>query len=289
MLLHAIAALDDGPRAVVLEGEAGVGKTALLRRALDLAAERGWRILSSAPAASEARLAFAALGDLLDPVIDEVLSALPRPQRRGLEIALLRGDSDSAQDPIDERTIGVATLSALRVISAGAPLLLAIDDLQWVDASSAAALRFALRRLRDEPVVVLSTRRVEAGRGPPLELELMLGDERVRRVCVEPLTLGGVHELLVARLGLDASRSTLVRLQELAGGNPFYSLEIGRELINRGGEPPPDEALPVPGSVSGLVQARLGRLSLSPGRPERSSRSWTMAPTPASTRRSPPG
>jgi DNA-binding NarL/FixJ family response regulator len=261
VLLDAIAALDDGPRAVVLEGEAGVGKTALLRRALDLAAERGWRILSSAPAASEARLAFAALGDLLDPVIDEALPALPRPQRRGLEVALLRGDSDSAQDPIDERTIGVATLSALRVISAGAPLLVAIDDLQWVDASSAAALRFALRRLRDEPVVVLSTRRVEAGRGQHLELERLLGDERVRRVGVEPLSLGGVHELLVARLGLDASRSTLIRLQELAGGNPFYSLEIGRELIDRGGEPAPDEALPVPGSVSGLVQARLARLS----------------------------
>ena len=65
----------------------------------------------------------------------------------------------------------------------------------------------------------------------------------------------------MARLGFDVSRSTLVRLQELAGGNPFHSLEIGRELLARGGEPAPDEALPVPGSVSGLVQARLARLS----------------------------
>ncbi len=261
MLLDAIAALDGGPRAVVLEGEAGVGKTALLRRALDVAGDAGWRILSSAPAASEARLAFAALGDLLDPVIDDTLPSLPRPQRRGLEVALLRGDSDSTEDPIDERTIGVATLSALRLISAGAPLLLAMDDLQWVDASSAAALRFALRRLRDERVLVLATRRLEVGRNAPLELERMLGDTRVRRLGVGPLSLGGVHELLMARLGFDASRSTLVRLQELAGGNPFYALEIGRELIDRGSEPPPDEALPLPGSVSGLVQARLARLS----------------------------
>ena len=260
-MLDAIEAPDDGPRAIVLEGEAGVGKTALWCRALDVAAERGWRILSSAPAGSEARLAFAALGDLLDLVVDDALPALPRPQRRGLEVALLRGDSDSAQDLVDERTIGVATLSALRVISARAPLVLAIDDLQWVDASSAAALRFALRRLRDEPVLVLATRRVEAGRSAPLELERMLGDERVQRLNVGPLSLGGVHELLVARLGFEASRSTLVRLQELAGGNPFYSLEIGRELIARGGEPAPDEALPVPGSVSGLVQTRLSRLS----------------------------
>ena len=244
----------------MLEGDAGVGKTALWRRALDVAADRGWQILSSAPAGSEARLAFAALGDLLDLVIDDALPALPRPQRRVLEVALLRGDGDSEQGPIDERTIGVATLSALRLISARAPLLLAIDDLQWVDASSAAALRFALRRLREEPVLVLVTRRVEGRRAAPLELERMLGDERVRRLSVGPLSLGGVHELLVARLGFDASRSTLVRLQELAGGNPFYSLEIGRELIARG-EPAPDEGLPVPRSVSGLIQTRLARLS----------------------------
>jgi DNA-binding CsgD family transcriptional regulator len=245
----------------VLEGDAGVGKTAIWRRGLDVAADRGWRILSSAPAGSEARLAFAALGDLLDLVVDDALPALPGPQRRVLEVALLRDDSDSGQGPIDERTIGVATLSALRLIAARAPLLLAIDDLQWVDASSAAALRFALRRLRDEPVLVLVTRRLEPGRTAPLELERMLGDDRVLRLGVGPLSLGGVHELLLARLGFDASRSTLVRLQELAGGNPFYSLEIGRELIARGGEPAPDEALPVPGSVSGLVQTRLGRLS----------------------------
>ena len=260
-MLGAIEAQDDGPRAIVLEGEAGVGKTALWRRALDVAGERGWQTLSSAPAGSEARLAFAALGDLLDLVIDDALPALPKPQRRVLEVALLRGDGDAGGGPIDERTIGVATLSALRLIAARAPLLVAIDDLQWVDASSAAALRFALRRLRDEPVLVLATRRLEAGLTAPLELERMLGDERVLRVSVGPLSLGGVHELLVARLGFDASRSTLVRLQELAGGNPFYSLEIGRELIARGGELTPDEALPVPGSVSGLVQTRLARLS----------------------------
>ena len=245
----------------MLEGEAGVGKTALWRRALDAAAESGWLTLASAPAGSEARLAFAALGDLLDLVIDDDLPALPRPQRRALEVALLRGDGDGAQDPIDERTIGVATLSVLRLLSARAPLLLAIDDLQWVDASSAAALRFAVRRLRDERVLVLATRRLEAGGSAPLELERMLGDDRVLRLRVGPLSVGGVHELLVARLGLDASRSTLLRLQELAGGNPFYSLEIGRELIARGGEPAPDEALPVPGNLRGLVQARLARLS----------------------------
>lgn len=252
-----------GPRAVVLEGEAGVGKTALWRRAIDAAGERGYRRLISAPAGTEARLAFAALGDLLDLEIDAVLPALPRPQRLALEVALLRHEGDAGNSSIDERMIGVATLSALRALAVREPLLVAIDDLQWVDASSASALRFALRRLRDEPVLVVATRRTQPLSGGRLEVELerMLGDERVRRLRVEPLSLGGVHELLVARLGFHASRPTLLRLHEVTGGNPFYSLEIGRELLARGQEPAPDEALPVPGSVRELVRARLARLS----------------------------
>ncbi len=245
----------------MLEGEAGVGKTALWRQALDAAGERGWRRLISAPAGVEARLAFAALGDLLDLEIDAALPALPKPQRLALEVALLRQESDSAAAQIDERMIGVATLSALRALAAHDPLVVAIDDLQWVDASSASALRFALRRLRDQPVLILATRRIEARATGTLELERMLGDERVTRLRIGPLTLGGVHELLLAKLGFHVSRPTLVRLHELTGGNPFYSLEIGRELLARGGEPAPDEPLPVPGSVRELVHARLERLS----------------------------
>lgn len=247
----------------MLEGEAGVGKTALWRRAVDIAGERGCRLLISAPAGSEARLAFAALGDLLDLDIDAALPALPGPQRRALEIALLRREAAAGDGSIDERMIGVATLSALRALAASEsdPVVVAIDDLQWVDASSAGALRFALRRLRDEPVLVVATRRIDHRPAGQLELERMLGDDRVHRLRVVPLTLGGVHELLVARLGLHVSRPALVRLHELTGGNPFYSLEIGRELLARGGEPAQDEPLPVPGSVRELVQARLERFS----------------------------
>jgi DNA-binding CsgD family transcriptional regulator len=250
-----------GSRAVVLEGDPGVGKTALWRRAIDAAAKLGWRRLITAPAGAEARLAFAALGDLLDLEIDAILPALPPPQRRALEVALLRREPDALSSAIDERMIGVATLSALRALAARDPLLVAIDDLQWVDASSAGALRFALRRLRDEPVVVVATRRTEPRPRGRVEIERLLGDERVDRIHVGPLSLGGVHELLAARLDFHASRATLLRLHELTGGNPFYSLEIGRELLARGEEPAPDEPLPVPGNVRGLVRARLERLS----------------------------
>jgi DNA-binding CsgD family transcriptional regulator len=138
--------------------------------------------------------------------------------------------------------------------------MVAIDDLQWIDAASAATLRFAFRRLREERIVVVATRRLEPRRTAQLELERMLGDERVTRMSVGPLTLGGLHELLRSRIGLAVSRPTLIRLHETTGGNPFYALEIGHELVERGVEPAPDEPLPVPGGIRELVQERLERL-----------------------------
>ncbi|MGN6167589.1 MAG: AAA family ATPase, partial [Solirubrobacteraceae bacterium] len=258
-----LEALDSGltrARAIMLEGEPGVGKTALLRHAIEDAQERGFNVITSAPAASEARLAFAALGDLLDRGLDDALDALPAPQREALEIALLRREGDLGEGDTAQRMIGVATLGALRGVAATTPLLVAIDDLQWIDAASAAVIRFALRRLREERIVVVATRRL-ALRGPtPLELERMLNDERVTRMRVGPLTLGGLHELLRSRIGLAVSRPTLIRLHETTGGNPFYALEIGLELVERGVEPAPDEPLPVPGSIRELIQERLARL-----------------------------
>lgn len=260
MLFEALDSARAGTYAVVLEGDAGVGKTALWRRVLENAPERGWRVLASAPAGSEAALSFAVLGDLLDRELKSVLPLLPAPQRAALEVALLRREGGATSGGVDERVIGVAVLSVLRELAARGPLVVAIDDLQWVDPSSAAALSFALRRLRDEPVLVAATSRLEASPGGPLEPERMLGAERVHRLRVGPFSLGGIHELLLARLGLDASRPTLVRLQELTAGNALFALEIGRELIARGGEPTPDEPLPVPGSMRELVRVHLERL-----------------------------
>jgi DNA-binding NarL/FixJ family response regulator len=260
VLFEALDSARVGANAVVLEGEAGVGKTVLWRQVVEVAPERGWRVLASAPASSEARLSYAVLGDLLDRELDGVLAGLPDPQRAALEVALLRREGDARSGGFDERLIGVAALSALRALAARGPLVVAIDDLQWVDPSSAATLSFALRRLRDEPVLVTATSRLDTPPGGTFELERMLGADRVRRLRVVPFSLGGVHELLLARLGLDASRPTLVRLQELTGGNALFALEIGRELIARGGEPTPDEPLPVPGSMRELVRVHLERL-----------------------------
>src|SRR5213078_1416013 len=122
--------------------------------ATDIARARGYRILSCQPTAAETAFSFVSLGDLIEPVVEEVLPELPPPQRQAAEAALGLGPTRRG---IDERLAGLAVLSTLRLLAQESPVLLAIDDLQWLDRPSAAALRFAARRLRQEPVRVVAS------------------------------------------------------------------------------------------------------------------------------------
>ena len=99
---------------------------------------------------AEARLAFAGLSELLAGVLDDVAPGLAPPRRRALEVALLLAEPDGP--PPDAHAIGLALLDVLRALSDAGPVLLALDDVQWLDASSAAVLQVAMRRLRAEPV-----------------------------------------------------------------------------------------------------------------------------------------
>ena len=114
-------------------------------------------MLSTRPAESERALAFAGLGDLLDGVLDRVLPDLTPPRRRALEVSLLV--EDAAGQPVDQRALGLAVFGALELLAEDG-LVLAVDDLQWLDASSADALGFALRRLPEAKILVLWTRRL---------------------------------------------------------------------------------------------------------------------------------
>ena len=201
-----LESLAAGPRALLLEGEAGIGKTALWQAGLAHARARGQRTLACRPAGSEVRLSFVALGDLLAGVLEEALPDLPVPQRRALEVALLLAEPEA--EPPDQRAIGLALLNVLRTLSSAGPLLVAIDDAQWLDPPSAAVLAFALRRLAAEPVGVLATVRLTGGEPPAVALEPWLPAERLR---LGPLTLAAVYELLRTRLGMSPSRPTLVR------------------------------------------------------------------------------
>ena len=252
--------LDEGPAppaALVVEGEPGIGKSTLWRRGIELAQGRGYRVLSSRPADSEAAVAYCALVDLLGTCVDEAVASLPLPQRHALEIALLLAEASGR--PPAPHAIAFALFGALRAVARNRPTLIAIDDVQWLDASSAGALRFAARRLRDEPLrFLVAIRHGDRETPPPLGLDAAFGEGRVVRVSPEPLSLGAAQELLHLRLGVAFARATLRRIYETSGGNPFFALELARGLARRGGEP--GETLELPGTLVELIENRLAAL-----------------------------
>lgn len=243
--------------ALVFEGEAGIGKTALWDHGRAVAQERGFRVLSSRPARSEAKLPLGVFGDLLSGVSAELLATIPGPQRRALEVALLRADPGDVG--ADQRALSVATLSLLRELAADGPILLAVDDVQWVDESSAGILAFAARRLQSSPVGMLLTQRAGAEEDP-LDLEGALRSEALERRTLGPLSVAGLHRLFEARLGHSFPRLVLIKIEETSGGNPFYALEIGRALERKGADVTAGEPLPVPDSVAALTRERIRAL-----------------------------
>jgi DNA-binding CsgD family transcriptional regulator len=241
------------PRALVLSGEAGIGKTELWQAGLERARERGTRVLAYRAVEAEAVLSFCGIAELLSPVAADVLPALGDVRRRALEAALLLGvpQRESAVDP---RAVALAVLDVLMSLAADEPLLVAVDDFQWLDRPSARALLFALRRLANEPVGALL-----AVRGDARELDRELASGFVDRVPVGPLPPPALFRILERRLGLELSPPQLTQLCEMTGGNPFFALEIGRKVsltpLAAG------HALPVPGSLRETVGAAMARLA----------------------------
>ena len=152
-----VTGISDGASALVLEGEAGMGKTTLWRAGVEAAESAGLCVLQAEPAESETALSFSGLGDLLDPVLDEALAPLPAGQRSALARALVLEEVEGPAP--DAHAAGVALLNALRGLASTRDLLVAVDDVQWLDAATSAALAYAARRLRGEHVGVLLARR----------------------------------------------------------------------------------------------------------------------------------
>ena len=206
-----IESVEGGGAAVVIAGEAGVGKTALLTHVAGMASERGLRVLKGRGEESEAVLAFATLADLLRPS-REKFAELPQAQRQALEVCLALSTGPAA-GPL------AACAGALGVLASAAdeqPLVVLVDDFQWVDAESRQVLLFAARRLAAERIVMLFAVRDEpgaqpAGRGLPV---LRVGGLSVAE-CAE----------LARELGADISGPALRSLVELTGGNPLAVME----------------------------------------------------------------
>jgi DNA-binding CsgD family transcriptional regulator len=245
--------------AIVVEGEAGIGKTMLLDVVVNEATASGRTVLRASQAESEAEISFAALADLLSG-IDEALDVLPPPQSRALAVALRRAEPDDPTgEPLDRGAVAFAFVSVLRALAAANPVVVAVDDVQWLDVASASALSFAARRVGEHQVAWLLSGRTTDDAELPLGLGRASARERVEILRLGPLSLGALHRILHRRLGKSFARPTLRRLHELSQGNPFYALEVGRALLRR--PVLPGEGLPVPGQLHELLHDRLAVLS----------------------------
>ena len=200
---------------LVLRGEPGVGKTALLGHAVEAA--QGYSVVRVAGIESEAELGFAALHQLLLPFLGH-LPQLPPPQRRALATAL---GLDQAGAP-DRFLVGLAALTLLSTAAAAKPLLCVVDDVQWLDQESAGALAFVARRLSVDAIAMLFAVR----------------DPAERRVALEglpELRLGGLPEadarqLLASSAGGPLDAGVSAHIISRTGGNPLALIEVGREL-----------------------------------------------------------
>jgi DNA-binding CsgD family transcriptional regulator len=249
--------LQHGSGALLLAGEAGIGKSTVWFEAVRLAEARGYRVLRARPAESEARLSYAALADLVGPVFEEARSQLPDPQGLALAATLLRVTSTQAVDP---RTAATAVVGVLTAVSRVCPVLVAIDDVQWVDLASQRALEFAARRL-PASVGFVVTRRSDGPAAAPLDFERALPPDALQRIVLESLSLASLHHILRERLGGTPTRPVIARVAEASGGNPFFAIEIARALAGPGGGADERGPLPVPDSVQRLASERISALS----------------------------
>lgn len=122
-------------RVMLVEGEIGIGKTSVLTAAQEAARERDWLVLNANPAELEMPLEYTGIADLLDPLPGSLADALPAPQRRAIRVALLR--EEAPEPSVDLRTVATAAVTILRRVADSQPVLMIVDDLHWLDLSSA--------------------------------------------------------------------------------------------------------------------------------------------------------
>jgi DNA-binding CsgD family transcriptional regulator len=244
-----------GSRVLVLEGGPGIGKTTLWLAGLERAHRLGHRVLCARPAPVESSLSLAGLGDLFAGVAGPAREGLPEVQRRALAAALAEEEQQESAAP-GGNLLGVAVLGALSALAAEEPLLVAIDDLQWLDEATGAILVYAFRRLGTADARLLATCRGEPGRPLPCGLEQAVDPRSLTRLGLEPLSEGAIRRLVRIRLGLSLPRLQMHALYEATQGNPFFALEVGRAGLKTDAS----GLVVMPRSLQRLVGARLEAL-----------------------------
>ncbi len=233
----------DAGGALLILGDPGIGKTALLRAATARADDAGMRVLTTTGVQTEAALPFAALHQLLRPVLAEV-GKLPPPQRKALMAAF-----GMAEERVPGMFIvALAALNLLADLAAQRALLLVVDDAHWLDAPSAAALAFVARRLETDPIVLLAALRSGTSN--------TLTEAGLQRMQLTPLDAEAARALLQSRAAhvLPATRE---RVLAAAAGNPLALIELPLALESSSAtDAVPGEPLPLTDHLERAFAAR---------------------------------
>lgn len=217
-----------GVGAFVVTGAAGVGKTTVWEAALGEARLTGQRVLAARAAESVLPLSFAGLADLFAEIDLAAFPELAEPQRHALEVVLYRAEPGPGHAQLSAAA-ALGFVTVLRRVSAEQPVLVAVDDVTWLDRPSSEILAFAAPRLGDASIRFLFTRRF----GAESELEGAFSWVAVEQLELGPLTLGAIRLLLSKRLALNLPRRLLRRLYDAANGNPLLALELARAPVAR--------------------------------------------------------
>src|SRR5256886_2027435 len=238
--------IEDRGGALVVRGEAGIGKSTLLAAAGERALDRGVTVVSTAGALSEAQLAFAGLHQLLLPLLGR-LDLRPDPQRRAVETAFRIAEGEAP----DLFLIGLATLGLVAERSAERPLLFVVDDAQWLDRPSSEVLAFVARRIESDPAVLLFGIR----EGLPSSFD----DADLPELPLSGLDLDASNALLdlgAATLPVDLRR----RILEEAAGNPLALIELPAAAAELGRHTPQSGPLPLTARLEQAFTSRLTTL-----------------------------
>jgi DNA-binding CsgD family transcriptional regulator len=258
------ALLDDTatePRAILVEGAPGIGKSCLLRALTELAQERGYVVAECQPTRTEMELSYVGLVALLDDLGPGAIEALPTPQARVLR-TILRLDDGSG--PVDRLSLGLATVAAVRSVAADRPVLLAVDDSQWLDPPTQRTLAFLARRL-DHTRARLAFVRTSGlgGSEDPIdwerELTRAMPEGRFERLDIGPVDPSDLSRILRRVLGWAPAWPRVVRIAELSEGNPLHAVELARAF----GADRALDALdgPLPDNVPELARSRIAGLT----------------------------
>jgi hypothetical protein len=239
--------------ALLIGGEAGIGKTTLWLDSLERAHQCGFRVLTARAGQLETALAYTTVGDLLSEVAAPHMASIPDMQLQALNRVLMREDDDGPET--NQRMIATAFQSVVEALAVDTPTLIAVDDVQWLDSSSRSVLAYAVHRVKSR-VGVLLTERHEHDHATAMSWLRPAATGEAMRLRVSPLSSKELHALIEQKLGRSFPRPTMARIATISGGNPLYALELARAI-----DADPDGGQQVfPRTLAELVQIRIGRL-----------------------------